>query len=293
MIDGMLLLWYILTAGSLVFLVWDLQTNTPATWVMKLAWILVVLYTGPIGLFIFLLSCRQPLPGTHDQYIAAHWKQSVGSLMHCVAGDATGIIIAATLTYRLTLPNGIDLIVEYASGFLVGLFVFQSLFMTVMNHGRYLAAVRRSFFPETVSMNMVMTGMLPVKFIAIEHIAGGDNPLRPEFWGIMSLATLAGMLVAYPINSWMVRRGIKHGMMSAMPSPAATGATPMTAGMKMDDGMNMPEGMTMPAGEHMAGGMTEPTKVPPGRATAIIAGTLAIFVAAIWVTSLVVPIHFT
>jgi len=66
MIDGMLLLWYVLTAGSLIFLIWDLLTNTPTTWVMKLAWILVVLYTGPVGLFIFLVSCRQPLPGTHD-----------------------------------------------------------------------------------------------------------------------------------------------------------------------------------------------------------------------------------
>ncbi|MGH7800589.1 MAG: hypothetical protein ACREOW_08160 [Thermodesulfobacteriota bacterium] len=64
---------------------------------MKLAWVLIVLYTGPIGLFIYLLSCRQPMPGTHDQFINSHWKQSVGSLMHCVAGDATGIILAAAV----------------------------------------------------------------------------------------------------------------------------------------------------------------------------------------------------
>src|SRR3990172_7227978 len=49
MINGMLLLWYLLTAGSLIFLIWDLCHNTPAMWVMKLAWILIVLYTGPIG----------------------------------------------------------------------------------------------------------------------------------------------------------------------------------------------------------------------------------------------------
>ena len=81
MISGMLLLWYILTAGSLVFLIRGLYHNTPAMWVMKLAWVLIVLYTGPIGLFIYVLSCRQPMPGTHDQFINSHWKQSVGSLM--------------------------------------------------------------------------------------------------------------------------------------------------------------------------------------------------------------------
>src|SRR3990172_6117378 len=81
MISGMLLLWYILTAGSFGFLIWGLCHNTPAMWVMKLAWVLIVLYTRPIGLFIYVLSCRQPMPGTHDQFINSHWKQSVGSLM--------------------------------------------------------------------------------------------------------------------------------------------------------------------------------------------------------------------
>ncbi|MCH8014679.1 MAG: DUF4396 domain-containing protein, partial [Candidatus Dadabacteria bacterium] len=76
-LGGALLLWFILTGLSLIVLIYDLHTNTPAQWVMKLAWILIVLYTGPIGLFIFFLSCRQPIAGTHDQFIAAHWKQSV------------------------------------------------------------------------------------------------------------------------------------------------------------------------------------------------------------------------
>ena len=97
MINGMPLLWYLLAAGSLVFLIWGLYHNNSAMWVMKLAWVLIVLYTGPIGLFVYLLSCRQPMPGMHHQFINSHWKQSVGSLMHCVAGDATGIIHAAAV----------------------------------------------------------------------------------------------------------------------------------------------------------------------------------------------------
>ena len=77
MILGGLTIWYILTAGSLIFLIWDLLNNTPTGNVMKLAWVLVVIYTGPIGLFIYLLSCRQPLPNTHDAFIADRWKQAV------------------------------------------------------------------------------------------------------------------------------------------------------------------------------------------------------------------------
>ena len=288
-LDGALLLWYLLTAGSLLFLGYDLATNTPTTWVMKLAWFLVVLYTGPIGLFIYLLSCRQPLPGTHDQFIAAHWKQSIGSLMHCVAGDATGIILAAALTYR-ALTHG------YRHAHRVRLRLsgravrVPALFKQLMTHQPYRRSVRYSFFPETVSMNMVMLGMIPTKFILMHHLPGSDNPLRPEFWGIMSAATLVGMVTAYPINSWMVRRGVKHGMMSAIPP------SPMAAAGRMADmpaaaaGAKPADGMAAMATHEGAGSATG---VSRGQRISLLVLTTLLFAAAVVGTALVVPIRFT
>src|SRR5262245_8580310 len=126
MLDGVLLLWFILTGLSLVFVIWDSIANTPVSWVQKLAWILVTAYTGPVGLFLFLLACRSPGPGLHDAFTRPQWKQAVNSEMHCLAGDATGIILAAFVVSWLGLPNGIDLILEYLSAFVVGLLVFQA-----------------------------------------------------------------------------------------------------------------------------------------------------------------------
>lgn len=241
MTGGALVLWYILTAASLVFLIYDLETNTPAQWVMKLAWILIVLYTGPLGLFIYMLSCREPLPGTHDAFIAPHWEQSVGSLMHCVAGDATGIILGAIVTYHLALPNGIDLIIEYAAAFVVGLLIFQALFMKSMAGGNYLEAVKKTFFSETVSMNFVMVGMIPVMAIMRMKIPGGDDPKGLMFWGISAIATIAGAIAAYPVNSWLVGSGLKHGMMSAVSGkPSMTGVADMP-GMNMQEGHKGPK----------------------------------------------------
>jgi hypothetical protein len=212
-------MWYILTVGSLLFLIWDLATNTPASKVMKLAWVLVVFYTGPVGLILYFLSCRQPLPNTHAQFIFPHWKQAVGSLLHCVAGDATGIIISAIVVYNFGLPNGIDLIIEYISAFIVGLFIFQALFMLAMYNNNYFLAVRKTFFAETVSMNMVMVGMIPTMVLLMQFLPNAGDPKRLLFWGVMSIATMFGMVTAYPINSWMVRKGLKHGMMSAIAEP--------------------------------------------------------------------------
>jgi hypothetical protein len=63
--------------------------------------LLVTPYMGPLGL---LIADKEPRPGTHEQFTAPLWKQGVGSTIHCVAGDATGIILAAVVTAMFGLP---------------------------------------------------------------------------------------------------------------------------------------------------------------------------------------------
>jgi hypothetical protein len=108
-----------------------------------MGFILVTLYMGPLGLLLYVLADKEPRPGTHEQFTAALWKQGVGSTIHCVAGDATGIILAAAITASLGLPMWVDLIVEYAAGFAVGLLIFQSLFNRCGRPGSHGRRVRR------------------------------------------------------------------------------------------------------------------------------------------------------
>lgn len=107
------------------------------------------------------------------------------------------------------------LLVEYASGFLVGWLVFQALFMKDMAGGSYGRAVRSMFMPEWLSMNGVMTGMAVVMVVWMKVRSAADTPGHGEFWLMMSAALIAGAIVAYPINWWLVSRGLKHGLMSS------------------------------------------------------------------------------
>ena len=93
-IDITLRIWFSLTAVSVIYVAWDLITRTPEMKVMKWGWVLVTLYAGPLAFIVYWLSCLEPAPGTHEEFIAPLWKQSVGSTIHCIAGDATGIIVA-------------------------------------------------------------------------------------------------------------------------------------------------------------------------------------------------------
>jgi hypothetical protein len=94
-LDGALLLWFALTGLSVAYVAYDLFTHTPEMRVMKWGWIAVTAYSGPVGLFFYLIGCKEPLPRTHERFVAAPWRQALGSTIHCLAGDATGIIFAA------------------------------------------------------------------------------------------------------------------------------------------------------------------------------------------------------
>jgi hypothetical protein len=236
LIDVVAVAWFVLAGLSTAYVVWDSFVNkNPEATVMKWGWVLITLYMGPIALALYVLTDKEPAPGEHEEFIKPLWKQGIGSTVHCIAGDATGIITAAVITAALGLPMWVDLIVEYAAGFAFGLFIFQSLFMKDMAGGSYLKAVKNSFMPEWLSMNMMAAGMFPVMiFLMMGRDMRAMEPTEPLFWAVMSLGVIVGFFVAYPVNVWMVSRNLKHGLMHVPPAketahaadPSSNGAVP-------------------------------------------------------------------
>ena len=214
-IDYFLVAWFAVAVASTVYVGWDQYRNNPEPVVMKWGFILVTLYMGPLGLLLYVLADKEPRPGEHEQFIQPLWKQGAGSTIHCVAGDATGIILAAAVTGIVGLPMWIDLIAEYVAGFTFGLLIFQSLFMKSMMGGTYVQNVRKVFVPEFISMNFMMAGMGPVmSFLMMGRDMRAMVPTELLFWGVMSLGVIAGFAAAYPANVWLVARRLKHGLMT-------------------------------------------------------------------------------
>ncbi len=149
--------------------------------------------------------------------------------MHCVAGDGLGILVAAAALAPLHLPPVIDLVVEYVVGFGFGWTIFQALFMRDMA-GSYRRSLRNTFLPEMVSMNGVMAAMAAVSVPWKGKLVAATRPSSLDFWFVMSIALCAGFLVAYPINWWLVAKGLKHGMKTVMPGGMAT---PLAAGLSL------------------------------------------------------------
>jgi hypothetical protein len=220
MLNGIMLLWFLLTAMAVGFVAIDIR-STPESPVLKWGFVLLTAYTGPIGAFLYVLGCREPLPGLHERYIATRWRQVLGSTMHCVAGDGIGILAGAAVASYLTLSRPVDIALEYGLGFGFGWTIFQSLFMRDMAGGSYRRSLASTFISEFLSMNFLMAGMMPIASLGRVAVGGKFSPLTPEFWFVMSMALLAGFIVAYPINWWLVANGLKHGMMTVRCPDAA------------------------------------------------------------------------
>jgi hypothetical protein len=132
--------------------IYDLKTNTPEAGVMKVGWALVVLYTGFIGLFFYFMTCREPMKGTHEEFIRPLWKQATGSEVH------------------------------YLARFLSGLFIFQALSKRKMMGGTYFKALKNSFYPDWVSMSYIIAGIIPAMVIWGSLGPISKSPLSLHFW---------------------------------------------------------------------------------------------------------------
>ena len=105
-------------------------------------------------------------------------------------------------------------------------------------------------------MNGVMAGMVLVSMPWLASL-GMSPPSSGAFWFVMSIGLTLGFVVAYPINWWLVARGLKHGMMTIrpaaapMPAMAMAGHEPGMQDMPLEAGGEAHAGMS-----HETGGST-------------------------------------
>lgn len=87
MLDGVMLLWFLLTAAALLFVAIDIR-STPESPVLKWGFVLLTAYTGVFGAFLYVLGCREPLPGLHERVMLL---RAGGKRLdpQCIASPAT------------------------------------------------------------------------------------------------------------------------------------------------------------------------------------------------------------
>lgn len=216
------LTWHAIGIAGVVWVVYDVRTaNMGLNPPLKVCWPILIFFFGPIGIVLYLVTSRPMDAGKvhgHEakmrhftEYSKPKWRKVVASAAHCVAGDGLGIMSAMVLARLLGFTFWEEFWFEYGMGYLLGWFIFQTWAMRRHGHG-WLMAIWKGGRAEFFSMITVMTGMGLVMYYVTPAVVG-EQPIPDTyaFWTFGALGLLAGFILTYPMNYWLVSIGWKHG----------------------------------------------------------------------------------
>jgi hypothetical protein len=187
--------------------------------IMNAVWPLTALWAGPLGLGAYFRFGRAPRrhhppgAGRPQSFSVAVGKATT----HCGSGCALGDLLAESFAalvpltlfgQRLFGSWAYDFIAAYVLGI-----VFQYFTIKQMSDPSRGQALLRAVKADTLSLLAWQVGMYGWMAIARFVIFGRDLPkTSPVFWFMMQLGMLLGFATAYPVNWWLLRRGIKEPM---------------------------------------------------------------------------------
>ncbi|WP_435362940.1 DUF4396 domain-containing protein [Haloarchaeobius sp. DYHT-AS-18] len=194
--------WAALVAVTLAIVVYDLRTNNAEIApLMQFVWVLSVLYAGPLGLALYAYAGRTQI--SQDSL----WRRAGRSVAHCFSGcglgEVVGIVLAAGLLRLSTLGVAVTtFIFAYTAGFALTV-------GPLMQEGvGFTEAVMDALYSETPSITVMEVAAIGTDI----WVAGEAYITEPLFWAGLVFSLSVGLVVAYPVNAFLVHRGVKDGM---------------------------------------------------------------------------------
>ncbi|MGN6445969.1 DUF4396 domain-containing protein [Amnibacterium sp.] len=192
--------------------------------VMNVVWPVTMLFGGPIWLRLFHRHRRAQAED------AVSWRMSVAvGASHCGAGCALGDLIAefaiaaipalaaalglgTLFSHRMFAAWILDYVVAYAIGIVFQYFAIAPMRGLSVRQGLW-AAVKADTLSITAWQVGMYGTMAVLQLLVITPLWGAPaSVFTPEFWFVMQLAMLGGFATAYPMNAWLIRKGVKERM---------------------------------------------------------------------------------
>ena len=147
------------------------------------------------------------------------WSQIAKGTSHCGAGcmiadvgSEFGIAAAGITLFgsMLWAEYAIDFAAAWALGIVFQYFAIRPMRQDLSAAGAVLAAIKA----DTLSILCFQVGMYA--WMALTYFvlfpAPHLTPFQPAYWLMMQIAMVLGFLTSYPMNRWLIRRGLKEAM---------------------------------------------------------------------------------
>ena len=210
--------------SAIIILINILAGNKQHMMIMNFVWPITGLYAGPLALLAYYTIGKRTthkmmtaMKEKHMEMKKPFWQSVVNGALHCGSGCIIGDIIAESLL--LIFPVVLlgsklysSWMIDFIFAFVIGI-IFQYYAIKPMKKMSSVEALKAALKADALSLTSWQIGMYGGMAIATFLIF--KHSLEPStflFWFVMQFAMLLGFITAYPVNWWLIKKGIKEAM---------------------------------------------------------------------------------
>ncbi len=190
--------------------------------IMEAVWPVNALYLGPLAVWAYRRWGRPQSPRWWREHGdppgKPRWASTSIGVMHCGAGCTLGDIVAETVIFLLGVTiAGRAIWAEYVGDYALALalgILFQYYAIAPMRGLPLGKGLWQAVKADVLSLTAFEVGLFGWMALMVFVFFPGPHlhPDSPVYWFLMQIGMAAGFLTAYPVNAWLIRRGIKEAM---------------------------------------------------------------------------------
>lgn len=143
---------------------------------------------------------------THQGHGPSRLRLSVSATLHCLIGCGIGEVVGVIIGTALSWPNLRTIILAIILGFFFG---FLLGIIPLLRAGFGIRrAFRQVFIAESLSIAVMETAEVLVQVYTPGVMEAGL--MSALFWAGMLLALIAGFIAAFPVNYYLIGKGVRH-----------------------------------------------------------------------------------
>ncbi|HYE95576.1 MAG TPA: DUF4396 domain-containing protein [Rubricoccaceae bacterium] len=134
------------------------------------------------------------------------WRLALSATLHCLLGCGTGEVVGMVVATALGLSDAASIALTVTLGFVFG------FALGVVPLRRAGFAWRRAMKQVLVAEGLSIAVMEAVDVLVITQTPGvmEAHLTSPVLWLGMAAGLAAGFVAAFPVNLWLIRRGVRH-----------------------------------------------------------------------------------
>lgn len=191
--------------------------------IMEAVWPITALYFGPLALWTYRRWGRPQSPKWIEEHGEPKEKSFAASVAvgdsHCGAGCTLGDIIGSPSVvflfgwqlfgYFLFAKYVVNYVLAYVFGI-----VFQYFSIKPMRDLSVSQGIKEAIKADTLSLTAFQVGLYGWMAVMQLVLFSGEtlHPNTAAYWFLMQIGMVLGFATAYPVNWWLIKRGIKEAM---------------------------------------------------------------------------------